>query len=141
MNTFFRICVYFCIALMVFTLLLNFVAATGAFSYTPDDAGKEITDTGTVLEDVTALEEPNMDYLWLLVVGGIGAGLVVGALTHSVVPAGIFVFGSIFWASFINVHGILSIGGFIPTDLLTIFTVGVVFIFIAAIVGMLTGSG
>jgi hypothetical protein len=31
MNTLFRICLYYCIALLVFSLAFNFVAYTGAF--------------------------------------------------------------------------------------------------------------
>jgi len=126
---------------MVFTLLLNFISITGAFDYIESSSGKDINNTGTVLSELSDLSDPNMDYLWGLMIGGIAAGLVVGALTHSVVPTGIFIFSSIFWASFIRVHGILSIGGYVPGELLTIFTICTVFIFIAAVIGMLTGSG
>jgi len=103
--------------------------------------GQAVDDTGTVLSDVTDLESPNMNYLWAIVIGGIAAGLVAGWITHSIVPAGVFVFAGVFWASFINTHSILSYGNFIPTEFLTIITIVLVFVFIAAAVGMLTGSG
>jgi len=126
---------------MVFTLLLNFVAITGAFPFVEDESGKDLGNTGKILNDTTDYTSGGMDWVWVVGIGGVALGVVAGALMHSVVPIGISIFGSVFWASFINVHGILSIGGYIPSDILTIFTVCVVFIFIAAIIGMLTGSG
>ena len=140
MNTFFRISIFLCIALLVFTLLISFVDGIGAFPYT-NPIGIEIGDTGTLLEDTTTLERPNMDYLWLLVIGGIFAGLAFSARTQSIVPAGLFIFASVFWALFINTISILSIGGWIPGEILTIFTACTTLIFIAAAIGMLTGSG
>lgn len=140
MSTFYRMCVYICIGLLVFTLILNYVQSTDAFPI-GGQAGQSITGTETALEEATDLAEPNMNYLWGIVIGGIAAGLVVGAITHSIVPAGLFVFSGVFWASYINTHMVLSYGGYIPGDFLMIFLVVIVFIFIAACVGILTGSG
>jgi len=126
--------------LLIFTLVLSYVQSTGAFPVS-GTGGQEISSTGEVLEQTTALETGNMNYLWGIVIGGIAAGLVAGWITHSIIPTGVFIFGGVFWASFINTHSILSYGGWIPGDFLMIFTVGAVFIFIAACVGMLTGSG
>jgi len=124
----------------VFTLLFSVVHATGAFDITPEQ-GVQIDDTESALGDTTSLETPNMNYLITLVLAGAGVGLVIGWITHSIVPVGISIFSTVFWAAYINAHGILSIGNFIPSELLLIFTVCTVFIFIAAIVGMITGSG
>ena len=139
MNIFFRICVVACIGLIMFSLLLAYFASTGSYGII-SGGGKQIGETGEVLEETTALETGNMNYLWGIVIGGIAAGLVVGYITHSIVPTGVFIFGSVFWASFINTHTILGYGGYVPIDFLNIFTVGMVFIFIAACIGMLTGS-
>ena len=140
LNTFYRTCIYLCIGLLVFTLVLNYVQSTGAFPMV-GTGGQDISGTEEVLGEVTDLEEPNMDYLWGIVIGGIAAGLVVGAITHSIVPAGLFIFGSVFWASYIKTHVILSYGGYIPEGFLMIFSIVTVFIFIAACAGVLTGSG
>ena len=142
MNTFFRICIYYCLALLVFTLLFGLVNATGAFGIDVEE-GLHISDTDSALGELSTLATPNMNYLIVLVAGGVAAGLVAGVLTQSIVPVGISVFGSVFWASYINTYSVLSMGNpsYIPGELLLIITVCTVLIFIAAIVGMLTGSG
>jgi hypothetical protein len=81
-----------------------------------------------------------MNWIWIVGISGL-LGVGAGVAMRSVVPVGIGLFGGIFWSSFISVHGILSIGGYIPIELLTVFTVATTFIFIAAIIGMLTGGG
>jgi len=139
-GTFFRASVIIAITLLVFTLSANYILGTGAFPIS-GDAGKDIDDTGALLGETSTLSTPNMDYLWGIIIGGIAAGIIAGALTHSVVPVGIFVYSSVFWASFIRTHSLLSWGGFIPGNFLSIFTIVIVFVFIAAVIGMLTGSG
>ncbi|NIQ92472.1 MAG: hypothetical protein GWN93_27225 [Deltaproteobacteria bacterium] len=140
MKTLFRTCVIICIGLLIFTLAVSYIQATGAFPIS-GSAGKDITDTSSALGDTTDLATPNMNYLWGIVIGGIAAGIVAGWITHSVVPTGVFIFSGVFWAGFINTHSILSIGGYVPGDLMTIGTICTVFVFIGACVGMLTGSG
>ena len=142
MNTFYRMCIVICIGLIFFNLLLVYFADNGYYGLA-GSGGKQIGDASTVLGDVTDLSgsEANMNYLWGLVLGGVIIGGAIGAITHSIVPVGISVFGTVFWASFIRTHGILSYGGYIPAEFLAIFYIGAIFIFVAAIVGMLTGSG
>jgi len=140
MNTFFKICIFYCLALLVFTLLFGLVNATGAFDISPEP-GLQISSTEGALGEITTLETPTMDYLWGLVAFGGISGMIIGWITHSIVPVGVSIFGSVFWASYINTHSILSLGNFIPGELLMIITICTIFIFIAAIIGMLTGSG
>lgn len=142
MNTLYRICIVICLGLLVFTLAVSYLEGTGAFGVS-GSSGKALGSTGDIISDVSSLDDSdaNMNYLWLLVFGGAAAGLITGWLTQSVVPLGIGVFGSVFWASFINTHGILSYGGYVPSELLSIFTIITVFVFIGACIGMLTGSG
>jgi len=126
--------------LLIFTFAVNYLSSTGAFPIT-GSSGQQITDTGTVLEETTDLATPDMGYLWIIVTTGILAGLAISYLTRSIVPGGLFIFGTVFWASFINTHGILTIGGYVPGEIMTMFTIATVFIFIGACIGMLTGSG
>ena len=140
MNAFFRACVVICIGLIFFNLLLAYFGSTGEFGLM-GGGGKQIDDTGTVLSQTTALDTGNMNYLWGLVLGGLAFGGAIGAITHSIVPVGISIFGTVFWAGFINTHGILSYGGYVPVEFMAVFYIGAVFVFIAACVGMLTGSG
>lgn len=141
MNSFFRICVWFILLMLTFSLIANFVSGLGIF---PNVAtvGVDIDSDSGALSTLTNLASPNMSSIFLGVTGVtflFAVGL--STLTRSITPIGLHLFGVIFWASWINMIHIFSTGGYIPSDLILVGTVGVMFVFIAAIIGMLTGSG
>ena len=141
MNTFFRISIYLCIMLLLITLSFSLINSFDAFGYTTE-AGVEISSTDEYLGELTTLDETDMNYIWGLFLGaGTVIGIGIGAVTHSIAPVGIGIFGGVFWGSLINTHVILSTGNYIPPELMTIFTICSGFIFVAALVGMTTGSG
>ena len=141
MNSFFRITIYFSIALVVFSLSINFIDGLAAFPI-ETEMGPQINNTDDALAALTKLDDPNMNSIFLLVTTGAGiVAVALAALTRSVVPIGIYVYGAVFWTSWIRAQSILSFGGYMPGDFLLIFTVGVMFIFIASIIGLLTGGG
>ena len=83
-----------------------------------------------------------MNYIWGGVVGlGLLASIGLAYLTHSVMPLGVYVFATVFWTMWIRTNMVLNTGGFVPGELLVILTGCVIFVFIAAVVGMFTGSG
>jgi hypothetical protein len=139
LSSFFRITVYICLALVCFNLALIFVDSLGVFPYT-SASGKEITNTSSALYDFAGFSG-NMNYLWGLVLTGGIVGGVIGFLTSSFIPIGISIFSTVFWATYIRTLGIISIGGYVPGEFLIIFTVAIVFVFVAAIIGMITGAG
>ena len=143
MNSFFRICVWFILLMLTFSLIANFVSGLGIF---PNVAtvGVDIDSDSGALSTLTNLASPNMSSIFLGVTGLTFLGAVaLSALTRSITPIGLHLFGVIFWASWINMIHIFSVGNpqYIPPDLILVGTVGVMFVFIAAIIGMLTGSG
>ena len=83
--------------MIVFSLSLMLVNATGAFDI-PVGGGTQ--ETGA-LEYATPLETQNADYIWGLVIGAAFAGGAISILMHSIVPVGIFIFGGVFWASYV----------------------------------------
>lgn len=140
MNTFFRICLFLCIGLVVFTLSINFVNTLGVFPTTIEEgvASADTSSDGWF----GAFSGSSTGAVWTLAIaGGVGAGIVLSVLTRSIIPVGISVYSSIFWASYHNAITILDMGGYIDPNLLIIFTVAIAFIFVGSIVGMLTGSG
>ena len=141
MNTFFRTCVYLCFALLLFTLVFNMVDATNAFP-TEGTIGPDISDEDSALSELTGLSDPNMNAIWVAVttLAGLGA-LALAWLTHSITPIGLWLFGEVFWTSWIRTQSVLNFGSYLPAEFILIFTVGMMFLFIAAIIGMLTGSG
>lgn len=141
MNTFFRMCIYICFALMFFSLVFNFVESTGAFS-SHMSMGQDIDSAGDAISSLTKLDDPDMNSIWAAVTLGSGiAAIALAWITHSVTPIGLWLFGEVFWTSWIRTQSIISIGGYLPENFILIFTVGMMFLFIAAIVGILTGSG
>lgn len=141
MNTFFRICVLITLIMLTFSLVANFVAGLGIFPNT-ENIGSS-SDTDSALGDFSTLDDnADMWSIFTMVTVGTGIGaLALAWATHSVVPIGVHLFGAVFWASWLNMNSILGAGGYIPGDLLTVATIGVMFVFVAAIIGMLTGSG
>jgi len=141
LNTFFRMSVYICFILLLISLCFNVVNTFDAFGVTDVPSGIDLGDTEVVLSHTTSLATPNMNYIIGLVGLGVAFGVGVGYLTSSIVPVGIGIFGSVFWASFYNTYTVLQVGSYVPQEILTMFTICTVLIFAAAIIGMTTGSG
>jgi len=133
--------------MIFFNLVIGFVGGLTNVDGDPifpvaDTPGIGNVNESSILGEVTGLEDPNMNALWVSVVGGgILVAVVLSILTRSVVPIGIHIFSTVFWTAYINCNSILSTGNFIPSGFLSIFFVGTIFLFIAALIGMLTGSG
>ena len=128
--------------LLTFSLVANFLMGLGAFPFV-SDIGNSTDSTEDALGDYTTLgANTNFWSIFSMVTVGTGvAAIALAWITHSMIPIGIHLFGAVFWASWGNMVGIFSYGGYIPSDLILIFTVGALFVFIAAIIGMITGSG
>lgn len=141
MNSFFRICIVICLLMLVFSLVANLISGLDVF---PDvsPVGISAENEAGVLSSLTGLSDPNMNSIWLGVTGLSFLGAVaLAALTRSMTPIGLHLFGTVFWTSWIRMSSVLSYGGYIPSDFLIVFTVGVMFVFIAAIIGLITGGG
>ena len=131
-----------CLLMLVFSLVANFVGGLGVFPEVGEIGDGSIDEDSKALSSLTDLSSPSMSALFIGVTGLTFLGAVaLAALTKTIIPIGLHLFGVVFWASWMNMTHILSFGGYIPADFLIVITVGVMFVFIAAIVGMLTGSG
>lgn len=141
MNTFFRVCVIMSLSLIIFTLSINLINGLGVFPTTVEGGVQNINESNA-LTLLTGLDEPNMNAIWLGVTGlTFVLALGLSALTRSIIPIGLHLFGIVFWTSYIRTFTIVEIGNWLPSDLIIIFHVCAIFIFIGAIIGMLTGSG
>jgi len=133
MNTFFRVCVFFCIMLIVFNLTWNFIYSLQAFQTT---------------ETMEFEKDPHSIFKMLTSVGGmagvlaiISVGAVTTFITRSPVFIGITLFGLVFWSCYLSTLNIIRIGNYLPVEFELIITTGVLFIFVGAVIGMLSGSG
>ena len=140
MNTFFRIAVTLSFLLILFNIGFNLVDATGAFPLA-ESLGRDDIQSDNVLAKLTMLPD-GMANIWAILTLASAFGVVILATaTHSVAPIGVYLFLEVFWTSWIRTHALLNIGGFIPSEFLLLITVGMIFICIAAVIGMFTGSG
>ena len=141
MNTFFRICIMICILLIVFNLTWSIVRGWQVFEGMSEEEASNL-DTQDWFLTFTGLDS-GMAGLWLLVTGvGLAASGFMAWATHSTTPIGIFVFADIFWTSYNGTVNIINIGNWATdTGFILIVTIGMAVLFIAAIIGMLTGSG
>jgi len=149
MKTFFQLCVWLSISLILFNL--GFAVVNGMGIFTPVEggisAGDDASSTVSALTDVDADGKTGMEAIWVMVAGtsiiAAAGGVALGLIFHSTVFVGISLFSTVFWASYVSTYILLEtmfgqygLGGF-----LIMATVGVSFLFIAAIIGMLSGSG
>lgn len=141
LNTFFQLCIYICIVVIVFTLAINFVNGIGVFE--PVKSGVPTgTDTNNTFGGfLQGGSISGMDAMWgvVLTVGGLIA--VAGAIAmHSAIPVGAYIFSGIFWTSYMNALGVLG-SFFIPPEFQLIGTVMMFFFWCGAVAGMFSGSG
>ena len=142
MNTFFQIAVKFAFLAILFNIGFSFIQGIGAFPLAESDSiGINDVDNSNVLSKLTGLSDGMEDIWALFLVAGAAASIFLSWVTHSIVPVGIYIFSEVFWTSWIHTQNILTLGSYIPSDFILFFTVGMIFLFIAAVIGMLTGSG
>jgi hypothetical protein len=143
-STFFQTCIYICILLIILTFAISFINELNLFYDV--NVGVETTNKpNNFLEELTGFEG-GMEYIWLALITSSGLGtLVVAKLTQSTNMIGVWLFTSIFWTSYNKCLSVINISygsqEWIPAEFLIMFTVALLFLWIAAVIGMLTGSG
>lgn len=142
LSNFFRICVYFCLVCIVFTLCVNFVSGLGIFPTVSggEDVDLSTTDiTGTEIFDMLTPFDGGMQYIWLLFTSltGITAFILARAFGTTTI-IGVWLFGEIFWTSYANALGVLDVVSLINWEFVVLFTSALCFVFIGAIISMFT---
>lgn len=150
-QNFFQVCVFFAIGLMVFTMSLSFVEEIGVFGAITPSGGLQTNLSGNpnditknFTENPTSEENSGFGNVFTLVFGlgtivAIGGALAIAIATQNATFVGVYIFSIYFWASYINALSVLSIGSFLPVAFITLFTVPIGFIFVGAVIGMLSG--
>lgn len=146
MTSFYQVCVYFSVGLMVFTLSIGFVQGLGVFGDIGLSGGMDVSGNKTqIVENFTKnpSSQGGFGNMFLIAFGAgtilAGAGaLAIAIATQNATFVGVYIFSVYFWASYINALGILSIVA-LPVGFLALFTIPVGFIFVGAVVGMLSG--
>jgi len=139
-NTFFQTCIYLCIVIIIFCVAIVFVNTLNI--YTDVDSGPVIANEADNVFTALSGFSGGMEYIWIALVtaGGLGA-LAVAKLTQSTNMIGIWLFSSMFWTAYHNCITVIDVNEWIPGNFLLMFTVAFLFLWGAAVTGMLTGSG
>jgi len=137
-NTFFQIAIYICLALIVFNLAYSFIASLSVFPV--EKEGVPGSTMASVFKALTGLNTAVAD-LWLIIVsaGGIASGF-ASWLMRSPAPIGAYIFSVVFWNGYNAALNALPLE-MLPAEFVIIGTVAMLFLYVAAAVGLLTGGG
>lgn len=138
-SSFFRIAVYFCLMMIIFTLAINFVSALNIFSNVDSGVGVDLSSSHADIFEKLSGFTGGIQYLWviLLTAGGV-ATIIIAKIVGSTNIIGVYVFSSIFWTSFNRCLTVVNIGSFVPPTFITIFVVAIFFVWVASLISMLT---
>jgi len=130
----------------VFSMTVGVISAIGVFGTLETGVDIDLDDGNQTFYGITGITLDNFFDFLLTSTGatalvGVSATIALAILTHnpSIIGAGIF--STVFWTSYVNVNTILSVGGYIPMSFITISFVIMGFLWIGAVIGMITGSG
>lgn len=145
-ETFFQLCLYFVIGIIIFSMIFSVLVGFNVFSNENINEGIDI-DTSSkenAFADITG-KDLQISLLLSVTSGtilGLATGGAVSWLTHTTSAIGVGLFTGVFWAAYLNMISILNTGSFLSdAGVLTIISVVVSMLFVAAIIGMFTGSG
>jgi hypothetical protein len=139
LSSYFKIAVYFCLIMIIFTLCVNFVSALNIFPTTPSGVDVTGTDPADIFTQISGFSG-GMQYLWLTLLSATGIlTLAIAKVVGSTNIIGVYLFSAVFWTSFNRCMTVIHIGNWIPLDFLAIFIVAITFIWVAAIISMFTG--
>ena len=137
-NTFFQIAIYICLALIVFNLAYSFIASLSVFPV--EKEGVYEGDSRSIFKTLTGWDD-GIAGIWLAMttLGGVAA-TGVSFLAKSPAPIGVYIFSHIFWNSYNAALNALPLE-MLPAEFVIIGTVAMLFLYVAAAVGLLTGGG
>lgn len=130
--------------IIIFTLAINFV--NGLNLFTDVNSGVATGDKpGNIFSTISGFSG-GIEYIWAALLTATGLGtLVVAKLTQSTNMIGVWLFSGVFWTSYNKCISVVSVSSsgtqWIAPEFLILFTAAVLFLWVAAIIGMLTGSG
>jgi len=143
MKSMYQMCFYFCLILVLVNLGWGFLRGIDGM-WTASASDQNVLD-GTndqgLIHELTGLDSGGTN-LWLMITSvGAAAAVAFSWMVHSLTPLGLYLFGVAFWTSYNGTLTIINMNGWIPGDFVLIVTVTMAFLFIGAIIGMITGSG
>jgi len=139
LSNYFRIAVYFCLVMIIFTLAINFVSALNIFPSVESGMEVDTSDGATDIVQRISGFSGELGSMWsIITIATAGIAIVVARIIGNASVIGVWLFSEIFWTSYSRAMTVTNIGGYIGHNFLIMFTVALVFIWIAAVISMMT---
>jgi len=143
MNTLFRITFYLMILLILFNLgwgLLRGIDNTVYADSQDNNVIGESTDMG-IFTELTGLQGDALNLFSISAVVGMAGATAFAYMVQSLIPVALYIFGVGFWASYNATVTTININGWIPGPFMAMITVVMIFLFMGAVIGLITGNG
>ena len=146
LSSFYQKCVHITIVMFIFILLFNFILGLNVFSTSANTGTQTSGNNSDFLQATKTAQYTGgfvMDNLWSIVLLGVSGGIAIAILLQSTAILGVYLFCYVFWAAYLNLLSILSSLSYLGSiwGFVTIGTGIMIFVFIAAVIGMLTNAG
>jgi hypothetical protein len=143
MTNFYQGCIYITLFLMVFSLAIDIVGGFQIFGNVGDMGITMGNDTNSTMAKFTNGSVYPTSFtigaIWTIVMtGSTVLGMFLAWVTQDASILGVFIFAGVFWSAFLNSMAIITAIG-IPVLIVMLFTVPIFFIFVGAVIGMLSG--
>jgi len=140
MDSFFQVIFYICICIVIFTLAINVINALNLFQPVASGYSLQGKTADQIFTDITGLSG-GLQYIWLAILSSTGlAAMLLVKITQSPAIIAVWLFSEVFWTSYTRVIDTVNINGWIPAYWMTLFTVALLFLWVGAIIGMLSGN-
>lgn len=141
-SSFYQKSVYFTIIMFIFILAFNFIQALSIFGAVP--IGPTIGSDPQEYTNNTFGSIVSFQNIWTAGSSiALGGSIVTAILTGSMIAVGVYLFSVTFWTGFTSMYLIFS-SLFVGSTMTMFLGIGfaiMLIIFIAAVIGMLSGSG
>jgi len=124
--------------MIIFTLCFNFISALNILQTSTTTNIDLTTSANNIFSQISGFSG-GIEYVWvsILTIAGISS-FILAKILNSVSIIGVYLLSAVFWTSFNRCLAFININNFIPSELLTIIIVPLLFIWVAAIIGMFT---
>lgn len=140
MDNFFQLCFFYCLFISLFMIAINIVNGLNLFTPVASGISSAGKTPDNIFAEITGLSG-GMEFVWTALLSAVGfIVLVVVKITQSTSLIGVYLLSSVFWTSFTKFISTVNINNWIPSNIMTLFIVGSMFIWIGAMIGMLTNN-
>jgi hypothetical protein len=140
LDNLFQLCFYFCLVIVIFMVSINIVNSLHLFAPISSGISTAGKTPENIFTEITGFSG-GMEYIWIGLLSATGfIVLVIVKITQSTTMIGVYLLSAVFWTSFTKFASSININNWIPSEMMTAIIVGSLFIWVGAIISLLTGD-